>query len=88
MIERFIDDDKSFQGWLVKHWRGFVVNCNRNPNPEYLVLHTADCGSLTRHENYTTKAYIKVCSDERWELTRWARDEVGGELQRCGECNP
>jgi hypothetical protein len=88
LLETFIDEDKGFQSWLSRHWRGYVVNCHRRPSPDYLVLHIADCGSLTRHGNYTTKDYIKVCSDSRWELDRWARDEVRGSLQRCGECNP
>jgi hypothetical protein len=88
LIERFVDDDKGFQSWMLQHWKGYVVNCYRNPTPDYLVLHNTDCGSLTRHTNYTTTGFIKVCSGDRWELAQWAKDEVGGELQRCGECSP
>ena len=25
MMERFVDDDKGFQAWLGRHWRGYVV---------------------------------------------------------------
>lgn len=88
MIERFEDDDRGFQRWLTRNWRGYVVNCHRKPAAEYLVLHSTDCGSLTRHEHYTTHDYIKVCSNDKRELNRWAEKEVGGTLQRCGECNP
>jgi hypothetical protein len=87
-VERFVDDDRGFQRWLAKHWQGLVVNAYRKPTPDYLVLHKTDCDSLTRHEHYTTHDYIKVCSDRRFELETWAKEEVGSELTRCGECNP
>lgn len=88
MAETFVDDEHGFLVWRNRHWQGFIVNCNRSPNSSYLVLHKADCDSLVRHENYTTRGYIKVCSDSRSELERWAREDIGGELSRCGECYP
>lgn len=86
-MEEFRDDDKAFQRWMTRHYRGYVVNCYRKPTPDYLVLHASGCSSLTRYENYTTKDYIKVCSEDLSELKAWARG-LGGSLQPCGECNP
>jgi hypothetical protein len=88
MIEKFIDDEHGFLVWRNRHWQGFVVNCYRKPSSAYLLLHKSDCDSLVRHEHYTDRDYIKVCSDSRSELEAWAREEVGGELSRCGECSP
>jgi hypothetical protein len=88
MIQTFVDDEHGFLVWRNRHWQDFIVNCYRKPSSAYLVLHRADCGSLVRHENYTTRDYIKVCGETRSELDRWAREEIGGELTRCQECSP
>ncbi len=29
---------------------------------------------------------VKVCSRDRAELDRWAKEEVGGELSHCPHC--
>jgi hypothetical protein len=69
--------------WLSEHPSGYVVNAERNPKPSYLKLHRAWCTQITgnaRPGAYTERVYIKVCSDSRQELERWARERIGGAL--------
>lgn len=55
------------------------------------MLHRADCrtitGTPTRGDSWTT-AYQKVCGETVGELDQWARDAPGGEVTRCGTCQP
>ena len=91
MIERFINDEFGYLDWIGNNPQGFVVNCERNPTPAYLVLHIAICLTITgtpANGEYWTRDYIKVCSLSKEELDEWARKEVGGELHPCGICKP
>jgi hypothetical protein len=86
------DDDRAYLGWLVSHPNGFVVNAARTPSPDYLVLHRATCGTISgmpaRGNRWTTGEYLKVCSEDRADLERWAHNQVGGTLHPCGTCKP
>jgi hypothetical protein len=83
----FRGDDEPYLRWISEHTNGYVVNADRNPRPSYLKLHQADCPRVSGEAapgTYTERAYIKICSDSRSALERWARDKVGGELgNRC-----
>jgi hypothetical protein len=91
-VQVFIDAEDDYVRWLHDHPHGFVVNCHRNPRPMYLALHRAGCGSIGGRSggrgNFTTRQYIKVCSDTISELSSWARAQVGGETHPCGLCHP
>lgn len=91
-IKTFVNDDEGYLQWLRQNEAGFVVNCGRKPNPGYLMLHRATCGTImnpTRGPgNWTTSDYIKICSSDKTELRRWAEKEVGGQLQPCQVCKP
>jgi hypothetical protein len=60
----FEDDDVRYLAWVDGHQRGFVVNTTRKPNPRYLSLHRASCGTIrgkpARGELWTTGEFIKV----------------------------
>ena len=90
-MQRFIDDDDAYLHWARSHRDGFVVNCLRSLSPRYLILHRADCRTITgtpaRGETWTGE-YIKVCSESRRELQGWAREETGGSLKACQICDP
>jgi hypothetical protein len=41
------DDDAGYLAWVESHQHGFVVNTTRKPDPRYLILHRATCGTIT-----------------------------------------
>ncbi|HEY3374031.1 MAG TPA: hypothetical protein VGK02_03095 [Candidatus Aquicultor sp.] len=83
---RFENDDSAYLSWLEMNPSGFVVNCDRNPKPSYLILHSATCGfiSTSKRSNWTTNDYIKICSSDKEELQKWAKEKVRGPLKLCG----
>jgi hypothetical protein len=85
-VSIFRDDDAGFFAWLANHAEGFIVNTERRPKPNYLVLHRPSCPHFKGEGVHWTKDYIKVCSDHRAGLEQWASDAVGGELTLCGTC--
>ena len=93
MIE-FREDDIGYLDWLDAHPSGFVLNVRRNPDPNYVVLHRADCGSITAardHGAYTGRAYRKICALDVDELRSAAQREGrkdGSFSRRCGLCGP
>ena len=82
----FEDNDRDYLFWTSQNARGYVVNCARNPTPDYLILHWADCRTINGSQSpWTTGDYAKVCSPTVDALEEWA-GTVGGSLQRCGVC--
>ena len=91
-IETFVDDDEGFVYWRDSHPDGFIVNADRHPQANYLVLHRAICPTL-RLPNASlqwTRSYIKIAANDANELTRWAAQTVAGfhGLSPCGICKP
>ena len=88
-MRRFIDDDEGYLNWSENHPRGFVVNSNREPDPDYLVLHRANCIHITTEArtNWTTTDFVKICSLNRGRLANWART-ISGRLRGCQICRP
>ena len=88
----FLDDDVGYHAWIDRHQHGFVVNATRNPDPRYLYLHRASCGTIrgkpARGDRWTTGDFIKACSETRTDLDQWARQIAGGALHPCGLCRP
>jgi hypothetical protein len=92
VIKHFIDDDGGYLAWLAANPTGYVVNCARAPKPDYVILHRADCTSITgtpsRGVTWTHGQFRKVCAGSVVELDQWARDTVGTVPSRCGRCDP
>lgn len=90
-VEVFRDDDTGYLAWLADHPRGFVLNANRSPRPDYLIVHRATCrtisGKPTRGGPWTGP-YIKVCADDLLEVAAWAGASVGAPPRRCRVCSP
>ena len=63
----FEDDDAGYLAWIDGHQHGFVVNTFRKPDPRYLFLHRASCGTIRGKT-----ARRRDGKDER--LSRSARD--------------
>ena len=83
-------NDTEFLAWIDEHPGGYVVNHHRYPDPAYLKLHRATCGSIRSEsrQNYVGESYAKTCAERKAELQEWARREIGGSLSRCGLCHP
>lgn len=87
-VEEFVDDD-GYLRWLRSHPRGLVLNCERIPGPNYLVLHRATCSTISgipARGHAWTKDYIKVCGIRRHDLDRWAEDRTAIKPGPCGIC--
>ena len=88
----FLDDDGGYLEWLRKHPDGFVVNAARRPRADYLILHRANChtisGTPARGSRWTTGDYLKACATAQAELRAWARGETKAEPTGCGSCSP
>jgi hypothetical protein len=86
-VTPFRDDDRGFFDWLDQHPDGYFVNTERNPKPNYLVLHKPECPHFSRNEQvHWTKDYVKFCSTNRGRLEEWALNQVGGEVTLCRSC--
>lgn len=90
-MKKFIDNDEGYLKWVDNNLQGFVINCNRQPNSRYLILHRADCRTITgtpaNGESWTS-GYMKVCSLDPTELKNWAHQEIKGNPRHCGICKP
>ncbi len=92
---RFSDDDVSYLAWTAAHPDGFVLNVRRSPDPDYVILHRASCGSIANDKQapgaFTGRGYRKVCAIAEAELKLAAKDEGrsdGSFSKRCGLCRP
>jgi hypothetical protein len=89
---QIFEDDDGYLAWLVSHQHGFVVSTFRKPNPRYLMLHRATCGTITgkpaRGDRWTTGDFIKACAETRAALDEWAGQIAGSELTPCQLCRP
>lgn len=86
----FIDRDADFERWRDDHPNAYIVNHDRVPTAEYLVLHRASCVRLriTGGANWTT-TYGKTCGRTLDDIRSWATRTVGTlNLHRCHFCQP
>jgi hypothetical protein len=90
-VEQFRDDDGGYLGWVAAHAHGFVINIQRSLNPADARLHHAHCytinGEPPRGRTWTGP-YVKICSSSMDELDRWALEQNGSGIRRCGVCEP
>ena len=57
----FEDNDRDYLFWTSRNSCGYVVNCYRNPTPDYLILHWGDCYTINGTQSaWTTGDYIGV----------------------------
>ena len=86
-MEHFVDDDSGYLNWVADHPSGYVINADRNPSAAYLMLHRADCHTITgvpAKGSTFTHDCSKVCGS-RDELESFAAD-LGGSVRPCGVC--
>lgn len=85
----FRDDDDAFLRWRAEHPFGWIVNADRQPKASYIVLHrVGGCGHLEdlSGELTWTSSYIKICSDDQFELMEHVRELTGGAPTHCLSC--
>jgi hypothetical protein len=86
----FRDDDEGFFEWLEEHPDGFFLNTERNPGPQYLVLHQPACRHFKgeREQLNWTKDYVKLCAEHSGTLEDWAMEAFGesAEPTLCSSC--
>ena len=91
-VQWFLDDDEAYLAWIQDNPQGYVVNCHRSPNPSYLKLHRATCGTMSdrpaRGDTWTCGDYAKACAGDTVQLNRWALRETGGLPTLCELCRP
>lgn len=100
-VTKFIDDDAGYLAWINNSPAGYVLNCNRQPKPNYLMLHRSTCHTISGtparksawhgtdlEGNVWTSAFIKVCSLDRSAIERWANRKTGGAVRACLFCRP
>jgi hypothetical protein len=97
MPVEFNSDDEPYLAWLGAHPAGYVLNTERAHSPEYMVLHRANCPSISvlvppaRPGGFTERDYVKVCADSVADLSAWVRlhgRPSGSFSERCPRCNP
>lgn len=84
-VQHFVDNDAGYLDWLAGHPGGFVINTSRRPSAAYLMLHRANCWTITRLQPKATTFtgdYTKLCGG-RVDLEAHAR-RLGGTAQACG----
>lgn len=85
----FVDDEAGFAAWRDSHPTGYVVNCHRRPQPDYIKLHRTTCPFLNKPWIYTSGDYIKLCAKEKNLLDDCVKLIVGGRPDRCyPHCKP
>ncbi|MCK4346985.1 MAG: HNH endonuclease [Thermoplasmatales archaeon] len=87
MSAKYFDNDKLYLRWVAKNKNGYVLNINANNNPEYRVLHSAKCYSVTNYQSdkpdgaFAERGYRKVCANSFQEIMNWVRENGGGHIR-------
>ena len=91
----FQDDDVGYLNWIARNPRGYVLNVRHHPDPEYVVLHSASCRSISMPRQiagaYTARGYRKIAATGIGGLREAARTEgrTDGSFSKiCSLCNP
>jgi hypothetical protein len=88
-IVEFADDDDGYLRWVRRHPHGFVLNCERSPRADYIVLHRSTCNTISgtpARGDAWTKDYMKVGATDREGLVRWAESRTSAKPTLCGIC--
>ena len=95
-VNLFEDDDSRYLRWLANNPDGHVVNMRKERDDDYLVLHRANCFSITRHRNmdenpggFTERDYRKLCGGSITDLRDYLQKITGKResfSKRCSFC--
>ncbi len=97
-MEVFDNKDSEYLDWLNAHPNGYVLNRYRCKSDGYLILHKSNCDKIRGYNQmaqpggFTSRSYIKVCSDTISDLEGYVRTKTGRSdgtfTRRCSKCGP
>ena len=92
----FRDDERGFVNWISGNSGGFVVNTRTELDTDYVVLHSANCGSMRNYRGmdqnpggFTERGYQKICAASFDEILSHLVAETGNEnpiTKYCSLC--
>ena len=88
MLEVFIRAERDYLQRAATE-AGFIVNADHDRvSRDYPMVHRATHRALTspKRQNYTTKRFFKVWSDNTAELEQWAQQDGRRPLRPCRVC--
>jgi hypothetical protein len=90
--QHFENDEPSYLDWIRNNPDGYVLNLNRRPQRNFLVLHRASCRDIRvpsprrGPEQFTGGNYAKVCATDAESIAAWVTEKVPGALSFTGLC--
>lgn len=93
----FDNDEPGYLDWIRSNPAGYVLNLNRPPTQNYLVLHRASCRHIRVHlpgrgaAQFTGGKYAKLCAPDVEAIVAWVAEQVPGPLSftgLCKQCRP
>ncbi len=85
MIE-FLDDDEGYLSWIATNPDGLVLNVRRMADPNYVVLHRANCGSISTDKRepgaYTRGSDESISKIRSTAVHEWSNASSGAGPQR------
>jgi hypothetical protein len=96
-ISIFEGDESGYLRWIRSNKTGYVINTTSRRDPEYMVLHRADCWTITEYRGnatfggFTERDLIKICALNMDDLREWVRQngrQDGTFSSECSHCSP
>lgn len=87
-LHYFQNQDEGFQRWMSDNPSGWVVNVNRNIEPDTVRIHRSNCQTLVGrpHNGVAWTVSPKVCSNDPAVLKQWT-DGQALTLWECSRCD-
>lgn len=88
----FSNNDNDYFQWIMKNKWGFVINTTRGCDPNYMILHRADCHTISEYSEmaapggFTEREYIKICSNKLDDLRDWVMQNGRPDRSFSSEC--
>jgi hypothetical protein len=88
----FSDNDQEYFRWIHSNKLGYVVNTTRSLDPTYMVLHRADCHTISEYSGkatyggFTEREFIKVCANDVEALREWVKQNGRPDRSFSSEC--
>jgi hypothetical protein len=82
-VQEFQDDDAGYLAWVQQHPDGFVLNTERRPSPNYLILHRTQLPHRRMNpHNHARQRDPRLPTAEQCPIQVLLRSNVGYERVR------